>query len=147
MSIHLGPPSTLARWAFSSKTHRFKNARNAYISHKCENGRKRIKMKTMTENMAGACYCSMRIELNLCCNRKLKQRVTHINQKWTFCILGPWFWPYFKENRLYEGKRHSTVTSKVNTGNNVVPRDLSHSLFWARVREERSLGTRLYWHQ
>jgi len=25
--------------------------------------RKRIKMKTMTENIAGACFCSMRIEL------------------------------------------------------------------------------------
>ena len=29
-----------------------------------ENGRKRIKMKT-TENIAGACVCSMRIEFNL----------------------------------------------------------------------------------
>ena len=32
------------------------------------NGRKRIKMKTMTENIAGACVCSMRIEFNLCHN-------------------------------------------------------------------------------
>ena len=32
------------------------------------NGRKRIKMKTMTENIAGACVCSMRIEINLCHN-------------------------------------------------------------------------------
>ena len=28
-------------------------------------GRKRIKMKTMTENIAGACDCSMRIKLNV----------------------------------------------------------------------------------
>ena len=26
-------------------------------------GRKRIKMQTMTENIAGACFCSVRIEL------------------------------------------------------------------------------------
>ena len=30
-----------------------------------ENGRNRIKMKTMTKNIAGACVCSMRIEFNL----------------------------------------------------------------------------------
>ena len=32
------------------------------------NGRKRIKMKTMTETIAGACVCSMRMEFNLCHN-------------------------------------------------------------------------------
>ena len=32
------------------------------------NGRKRIKMKTMTENITGACVCSMRMEFNLCHN-------------------------------------------------------------------------------
>ena len=30
-----------------------------------ENGRKRIKMKTMTENIEGVCVCSMSTELNV----------------------------------------------------------------------------------
>ena len=34
-------------------------------------GRKRIKTKTMTENIAGACVGSMRIEFNLCDNLQL----------------------------------------------------------------------------
>ena len=38
---------------------------NAYKSYCIENGQKRIKIKMMTENIAGACVCSMRKELNL----------------------------------------------------------------------------------
>ena len=37
--------------------------KNAYISG--VDGRKRIKMKTMTENIAGACVFIMHIEFNL----------------------------------------------------------------------------------
>ena len=72
-------------WAFSSKTHRFENALESGSKRKCihirlfisytsigasvgvdriGNGRKRIKMKTMTENIAGASVFSMRIEFN-----------------------------------------------------------------------------------
>ena len=69
--MRLRLPSTLIRWALSSKTHRFKNAiesdvdqnQNAYrISVE---GRKRIRMNTKTENIAGACVYSVRIESNL----------------------------------------------------------------------------------
>ena len=35
------------------------------VDQEGEDGQKRIKMKTMTENIAGACVCSMRIEFNL----------------------------------------------------------------------------------
>lgn len=36
-----------------------------------ENGRERFKMKTITGNIAGACLCSMRKELNLSLNVQL----------------------------------------------------------------------------
>ena len=67
-------PSTLIPWAFSSKRHRFENALGSGSKRKLlhvvlvwrvESGRQRIKMKTMTENIAGACVCSMCIEFNL----------------------------------------------------------------------------------
>ena len=62
------------RWAFSSKTHRFEYALESGSKRKrihlvlvwtVEDSRKRIKMKTMAENIAGACVCNMRIEFNL----------------------------------------------------------------------------------
>ena len=53
--MRLGLPSTVIHWAFSSKTHTY------LIS---VDGRKRIKIKTMTENITGAYVCSMRIEFN-----------------------------------------------------------------------------------
>ena len=66
--MRLGLPPTLIRWVFSypiwkrcckwikTKTH------TCYIS---VDGRKRIKMKTITKNNAGAFFCSMRIEFSL----------------------------------------------------------------------------------
>ena len=83
ISLRLDLPSTLIRWAFSLKTHRSENALKSGSKRKCihirlslsyasityrivvdrnGNGRKRIKMKTMTQNIAGACVCSMRKE-------------------------------------------------------------------------------------
>ena len=62
------------RWAFSSKTHRFEYALESGSKRKrihlvlvwtVEDSRKRIKMKTMAENIAGACVCNMHIEFNL----------------------------------------------------------------------------------
>ena len=57
---------------FSSKTHRLENAlerskkkTDTYrISVDGRNGRECIKIKTITGNIAGACLCSMRKELN-----------------------------------------------------------------------------------
>ena len=62
------------RWVFSSKTHRFEYALEKGSRRKrihlvlvwtVEDGRKRIKMKTMAENLASECVCSKRIEFNL----------------------------------------------------------------------------------
>ena len=81
--MRLGFPSSLNRSAFLSKTHRFESAREsrdlnekAHISFLCGrsvDGRKRIKMETMTENIAGACVCSMRLESNLRHNFQFSQ--------------------------------------------------------------------------
>ena len=38
-------------------------------------------------------------------NSELRLRrfwATHVNRKWTFCPLEPWFWPNFGANRLYK---------------------------------------------
>ena len=74
ISMRKGLPSILIPWAFSSKTHRFENALESGSKRKLlhvllvwrvESGRKRIKMKTMTKNIAGACVCSMCLEFYL----------------------------------------------------------------------------------
>ena len=74
ISMRLGLLSTLIRLALSSKTQRFEIALEGGSKFKhihivlvwmVENGRNRIKMKTMTKNIAGARDCSMRIEFNL----------------------------------------------------------------------------------
>ena len=61
---------------FSSKTHRLENALERSKQKRIrialvwtvENGRERIKMKTISRNIAGVCLCSMRKELNLSLN-------------------------------------------------------------------------------
>ena len=74
ISMCEGLPSTLIRWAFSSKTHWFENGLESGTKRKrihvvlmwmVENGRKQIKMKTMTENIAVASVCSVRVDFNL----------------------------------------------------------------------------------
>ena len=64
ISVRLGLLSTLIRLAFSSKTQRFQIALESGSKFKrvhivlvwmVENGRNRIKIKTMTKNIAGAC--------------------------------------------------------------------------------------------
>ena len=74
ISMRLGLPFTLIRWACSSKTHRFENALESGSKRKIvhivlrwrvESGQKRIRVKTMTKNIAGACVCSMCLEFNL----------------------------------------------------------------------------------
>ena len=64
ISVRLGLLSTLIRLAFSSKTQRFEIALESGSKFKrvhivlvwmVENGRNRIKIKTMTKNIAGAC--------------------------------------------------------------------------------------------
>ena len=74
ISIRLGLPSKLIRRAFSSKPHRFENALESGSERKSihillvwtvKNGRKHIKEKTITENIAGACVYSMPIECNV----------------------------------------------------------------------------------
>ena len=70
ISMRLGLTSTLIRWAFSSKTHRFENALESGSKRKririvLVDGRKSIKMKTMTDNIAGACICSMSVAHNV----------------------------------------------------------------------------------
>ena len=61
---------------FSSKTHRLENALERSKQKRIrialvwtvEKGRECIKIKTITGNIAGACLCSMRKELNLSLN-------------------------------------------------------------------------------
>ena len=61
---------------FSSETHRLENALERSKQKRIrialvwtvEKGRECIKMKTITGNIAGACLCSMRKELNLSLN-------------------------------------------------------------------------------
>ena len=63
LSVSLGVPSALIRLAFSWKTHRFENALESGSKRKRIHivlvWTQRIKTKTMTENIAGACVCSM----------------------------------------------------------------------------------------
>ena len=70
ISMRLGLLSPLIRLAFSSKSLlKVDQSLNANISYWCEwswmveNGRNRIKMKTMTQNIAGACVCSIGFNL------------------------------------------------------------------------------------
>ena len=64
ISRRLGVPPTLMRWAFSSKTQRFENALESLSKRKRlrivlpRPGRKRIKMKSMPENIKAFCVCS-----------------------------------------------------------------------------------------
>ena len=83
-----------------------------------ENGRNRIKVKTMTKNIAGACVCSMRIEFNLrrtiycgyCGQSKKHQnesvdanrsmRFSRTTKTHSKCGQGLSFWIQSKETRL-----------------------------------------------
>ena len=38
---------------------------------------------------------------------------THINRKWTFCTLEPWFWTNFEANRLFKSKTTLSNTNLV----------------------------------
>ena len=67
-------------FSVSSKTHRFWTRPWKWIKTKTHpyrisvDGRKRIKIKTMAENIAGACFCSMCIESSLRHNDLLARR-------------------------------------------------------------------------
>ena len=61
ISMLLSLSSTLVQSAFSSKTH-FDLKTDTYLFS--AEGRKRIKMKTMTENIAAACVFSIRKEFS-----------------------------------------------------------------------------------
>ena len=67
ISMRSGLPSIVTRWEFSESGSKW-NRIHIVLVWTVENGKKRIKMKTMTENITGACVWSMRIEFNLCHN-------------------------------------------------------------------------------
>ena len=71
ISMRFGLPFTLIRWAFSLKKGPIWKRSWKWVKTKTHtyrlrvDGRKRITMKTVTENIAGTGVCSMRIELNV----------------------------------------------------------------------------------
>jgi len=64
ISMRSGLPSALIRWEFSESGSKW-NRIHLVLVWTVENGKKRMKVKTMTENITGAFVCSMHIEFNL----------------------------------------------------------------------------------
>ena len=83
-----------------------------------KNGRKRVKLETMTENIAGACVCSMRIEFNL-------RHSLHLYRFWTFYC--------------GQSKKHQNGSVDAGIGRCVFD-DNENAYQWKRVSVDRALA-------